>query len=84
MLDPTFRTSQEYLNLKAGFTGPLRTKQECWQALSGYTSTVNATLSTGTMCSAYCGGSGSQQNRMNFKAGESGNTLTRQEAIRRF
>lgn len=81
--DPEFRTSQRYLNIKAGFTGDLRTKQECWKVLAGVTDQVNNPGSTGTAVAAYCGGSGSQQNRMNFKVGSIDNTLTKQEAIRR-
>lgn len=82
--DPAFRTSQEYLNNKAGFTGPLRTKQECFWALANMQSTPNVVPTTGAAVAAYCGGSGSQQNRMNFKVGSSDNTLTKQEAERRF
>lgn len=81
--DITFRTEQEYLNNKAGFTGPLRTKQECWWALAGAASQINSVPPLGTAVAAYCGGSGSQQLRMNFKVGYTGNTLTKQEAIRR-
>lgn len=81
--DITPRTEQEQLNIKAGFTGPLRTKQECWWALGGFVNSANSVYTTGTTVASYCGGSGSQQNRMNFKVGSTGNTLTKQEAIRR-
>ncbi len=82
--DSNNRTSQEYLNLKAGFTGPLRTKQQCWDSLAGMTAQIiNNPNTSGTAVASYCGGTGSQQMRMNFKVGSTDNTLTKQEAIRR-
>lgn len=83
-LDPTFRTSQEYLNIKAGFTGPLRTKQECWASLAARPGAVNAPITRQDEANSYAGTTGKTvQAAVNNKVGQGESTLTTQEAIRR-
>lgn len=78
--DETQRTTQDYLNRKAGFTGELRTKQECLQSLSS-----RPAISTQDAANSYAGTTGKiTQDAMNVKAGEGGATLTKQEAAQRF
>lgn len=90
-LDAQFRTTQEYLNNKCGFTGALRTKQECLAHLSGRKVGANLlnTVSSQDCINTYAGVSGKiSQLAYNNKAGEIAttvtNTLTKQEAARRF
>lgn len=83
--DPTFRTSQEYLNIKAGFTGTLRTKQECLAVLSGRTNSTNSVIVAQDQMNSYASTTGrTKQNAANVKVASVGDTLTSQEAIRRF
>lgn len=80
------KTTQEYLNNKAGFTGALRTIQECLASLSGRALGTNLTNKVGTHESAntYAGTSGkSKQDALNVKVGSGGARLTKQEAARR-
>lgn len=82
--DITPRTSQEYLNIKAGFTGALRTKQECWNAISGRTSSANSVIDRQDMANSYAGTAGRTiQEAANIKLGQTGTPLILMEAIRR-
>lgn len=79
--DATFRTTQEYLNLKAGTTG--LTKQECLQRLSGRINGL-APIDSQDGANSYAGTSGKAvAEALNNKVGSNGNTLTEQEAARR-
>ncbi len=73
------RTGQEYLNQKAGFTGPLRTKQECLNSLAGYT---DNTLTSNIAWNKYAGEVPGRiaQLSANVKAGTTGRT--KQDASR--
>lgn len=80
--DATFRTTQEYLNQKAGTTG--RTKQECLIILAGLTPTTNTVIIQQIASNVYAGTSGKiVQDALNNKVGAGGATLTKQEAARR-
>ncbi len=80
--DPTFRTTQEYLNQKAGTVG--RTKQECLLILANRPSAVNSVIIRQDAANSYAGTTGLLlQDAMNVKAGTTGSTLTKQEAARR-
>jgi hypothetical protein len=82
--DTNFRTTQEYLNLKAGFTGTLRTKQECLASLSGRTNATNSVITEQLQANSYAGvTTKTVQDAMNNKVGATANTLTLQEAVRR-
>jgi formylmethanofuran dehydrogenase subunit A len=82
--DPTFRTSQEYLNMKAGFTGELRSKQECLRSLAARPNTTNAVLNTHEAANSYAGTSQKTvQSALNNKVGNTVAGLTKQEAVRR-
>lgn len=82
--DPTFRSTQEYLNIKAGFTGTLRTKQECLISLAGLPNVTNLTTGKQEAANSYAGTSAKiTQAALNNKVGSSESTLTKQEATRR-
>lgn len=82
--DPTFRTSQEYLNIKAGFTGPLRSKQECYASLSGTVDAVNEATSRQRKANTYAGTTGkTEQESINNKIGSDGTAFPLHEAVRR-
>ncbi len=85
--DTNFRTSQEYLNIKAGFTGTLRSKQECMASLAGRRGGANLTniVSEQDCANTYAGTTGKiTTDTDNNKVGSVGVALTEQEAIRRF
>ena len=79
------KTTQEYLNNKAGFVGELRTCQECLRSLSARPDTVNTKISTQDAANSYAGTTNrTEQEALNVKAGAGGgSTLTKQEAARR-
>lgn len=82
--DSTFRTTQEYLNLKAGTTG--LTKQECLARLSSRALGTNLanTVTAQDCVNTYAGTSGKTvQDALNNKVGATANALTEQEAARR-
>lgn len=84
--DTTARSTQEYLNIKAGFTGALRSKQECLASLAGRRGGANLTniVSTQDCVNTYAGTTGKiTQDALNNKVGSGGATLTEQEAVRR-
>lgn len=75
------KTTQEYLNDKAGFTGVLRTCQECLASLTGRT---DPTIIMQDQANSYAGTTEKiTQDALNVKVGEGGATLTKQEAVRR-
>ncbi len=80
------KTTQEYLNNKAGFVGELRSIQECMASLAGRRGGANLLKQVNTPDSAntYAGTSNKiEQDAMNVKVGSGGATLTKQEAARR-
>lgn len=78
------KTTQEYLNNKAGFTGVLRTVQECLASLAGRPSAVNAPIIQQDEANSYAGTTGKiTQDALNVKVGTGGTTLLKQEAARR-
>lgn len=78
------KTTQEYLNNKAGFVGPLRTVQECLDSLTGRTSATNAKIIEQDLANSYATTAGKiTQDALNNKVGSGGATLTKQEAARR-
>lgn len=80
------KTTQEYLNNKAGFTGALRTVQECLASLAGRRNGANLLNPVTEQDSAntYSGTSSkTTQDAMNVKVGSGGATLTKQESARR-
>ncbi len=80
------KTTQEYLNNKAGFVGELRSKQECLASLAGRRGGANLLniVSAGDSANTYAGTSGkTEQDALNNKVGSGGATLTVQDAIRR-
>lgn len=75
------KTTQEYLNDKAGFTGVLRTIQECLASLSGRT---DPKIIQQDQANLYAGTVGKiTQDALNVKVGTGGTTLSKQEAARR-
>ncbi len=80
--DTEFRTTQEYLNIKAGTVG--LTKQECLQRLSGRTIVSNNVVDSQDCSNSYASTTGKTvQDSMNNKVASVGNALTTQEAARR-
>ncbi len=82
--DTVFRTTQEYLNIKAGTVG--LTKQECLQRLSGRTIVNNNVVDSQDCANTYASTSGpveTIQDALNNKVGYVQNALTTQEAVRR-
>lgn len=80
------KTTQEYLNDKAGFTGELRTCQECLASLAGRRGGANLLnpVSEQDSANTYSGTTNkTTQDAMNVKVGSGGATLTKQEAARR-
>lgn len=78
------KTTQEYLNDKAGFVAPLRTIQECMASLSGRPDVINNKITLQNLTNSYAGTSGKiTQDALNDKVGSGGATLTKQEAARR-
>lgn len=78
------KTTQEYLNDKAGFTGELRTVQECLRSLSARPDTTNAKITEQDAANSYAGTVGKHtQDALNVKVGTGGTTLSKQEAARR-
>lgn len=78
------KTTQEYLNDKAGFTGDLRTVQECMASLAARTNTPNNVIIEQDLANSYAGTTGKiTQDALNVKVGEGGTTLSKQEAARR-
>lgn len=83
--DTTFRTTQEYLNIKAGFTGVLRTKQECLASLAARPGAINAPITAQDEMNSCAGTSAkTRQDAANNKVGSTANALILQEAVRRF
>lgn len=75
------KTTQEYLNDKAGFTGELRTVQECLASLTGRT---DPSIIQQDQANSYAGTSEKiTQDALNVKVGSGGATLTKQDAVRR-
>lgn len=82
--DITSRSTQEYLNIKAGFTGVLRTKQECLASLTGRANATNSVIIEQDQANSYAGTTNKIiQDALNNKVGSGGATLTKQEAVRR-
>lgn len=82
--NPVGKTTQEYLNDKAGFTGVLRTVQECLASLTGRSNATNAVITEQLQANSYAGTTGKHtQDALNVKVGAGGTTLTKQEAARR-
>lgn len=80
------KTTQEYLNNKAGFVGELRSCQECLASLSGRRNGTNLTnpVSEQDCSNTYSGTTGKiTQDALNVKVGGGGATLSKQEAARR-
>lgn len=80
------KTTQEYLNNKAGFVGELRTVQECLASLSNRRNGTNLTnrVSEQDCANTHAGTTGkTTQDALNVKVGGGGATLTKQEAARR-
>jgi len=78
------KTTQEYLNDKAGFVAPLRTVQECLASLTGRTDATNAKIIEQDLANSYATTTDKiTQDALNNKVGEGGATLTKQEAARR-
>lgn len=80
------KTTQEYLNNKAGFTGELRSCQECLASLAGRRVGTNLTntVSEQDCANTHSGTTGKHtQDALNNKVGAGGATLTKQEAARR-
>ncbi len=78
------KTTQEYLNDKAGFTGVLRTVQECLASLTGRSNATNSVINTQDQANTYAGTSAKiEQDALNVKVGAGGTTLSKQEAARR-
>lgn len=78
------KTTQEYLNNKAGFTGVLRTIQECLASLTGLSSATNSVINTQDQANTYAGTTNKiEQDALNVKVGEGGTTLSKQECARR-
>lgn len=72
------------MNLKAGFTGVLRTVQECLASLSGRPNATNSVLIAQNQANSYAGTTGKiTQDALNNKVSSGGATLTKQEAARR-
>lgn len=80
------KTTQEYLNNKAGFIGELRTVQECLASLAGRRGGANLLNPVSEQDSANTYSTTVDkitQDAMNVKVGSGGATLTKQEAVRR-
>lgn len=78
------KTTQEYLNNKAGFVGELRTVQECLRSLAARPDTTNAKITEQDAANSYSGTVEKiTQDAMNVKVGTGGTTLSKQEAARR-
>lgn len=80
------KTTQEYLNNKAGFTGELRTVQECLASLAGRAGGANLLnpVSEQDSSNTYAGTTEKiTQDALNVKVGGGGATLSKQEAARR-
>lgn len=78
------KTTQEYLNDKAGFVAPLRTIQECLRSLAGLPDVSNLPTGEQEAANSYAGTSSKIiQDALNVKVGTGGTTLSKQEAARR-
>ena len=73
----TTKTTQEYLNTKAGLSGYLRTKQEAMNLLAG---TSGLTLQDATIAYATATAGSSIQQSLNKKVGQLGTNLITQDA----